>query len=259
MDCSGFDRQGSPTVNAMRPVSELRDVADPAWPDLRRALEEAAVPVSVVPIERPAGESVLYRLQVTARSVLGALAVHTGGVLVDDGWLRLLGGGGGDLPDLASINRLGDPAAGRGAPGSLVVALDVFGGKFAINGGSLPGAPGEICYFAPETLTWQSIGGGHSAFVTWALSGGLEEFYRGLRWPGWQREVSELGPGQGLSVFPPLWSSQGRRDVAGASRKTASLSELVTLHEDSARQLADLPSGSRVQVRLKPSSRPANG
>lgn len=239
-------------MNAIRPLSELLDVADPAWPGLRQAIDEAAVPVSVLPVQRSTGESVLYRLQVTVRSVLGALALHSGSVLVDHGWLRLLGGGSRDLTDLATVNRLGDPAAGRGVPGSLVVGLDVLGGQFAINGGALPGAPGEVCYFAPDTLDWQSIGGGHLAFVTWALGGGLEEFYRDLRWPGWQSEVAELTPGQGLSVFPPLWSGEARRDVANTSRKAVPLTELVALHEHSARQLADLPDGARVQISVTP-------
>ena len=34
----------------------------------------------------------LSRLQVTARSMMGALALSSGGMLVDHGWVRLLGG-----------------------------------------------------------------------------------------------------------------------------------------------------------------------
>ncbi|UUU44910.1 DUF2625 domain-containing protein [Streptomyces sp. NBC_00162] len=38
------------------------------------------------------GRRCLLQMQVTGRSVLGALALHTGGLLVDDGWVRVFGG-----------------------------------------------------------------------------------------------------------------------------------------------------------------------
>jgi hypothetical protein len=183
----------------------------------------------VLPIEQPKGENALLRLQVTAHSTLGALALHTGGVLVEHGWLRLLGGGSADLP---AIN---EPET----PGFLVVALDVLGGRFAINGGALPGSPGEICYFGPDALEWQPLGAAHSAFVSWSVGGALDSFYEQLRWPGWQDELARLGPGQGLSFFPPLWSKEGRASLAQTSRKPVPLAELVSEHEDAARQLAD--------------------
>lgn len=73
----------------MRPVEELTAVTDPAWPALER--EPRSKPqILVLPISAAAGSDALYRLQVTVRSRLGALALHTGGLLVEDGWLRVL-------------------------------------------------------------------------------------------------------------------------------------------------------------------------
>jgi hypothetical protein len=68
-------------VLAKRPISDLLAVDDPAWPHLRDLLERATVPVTVLPVEPQAGADVLYRLQVTARSWLGAFALHAGAVL----------------------------------------------------------------------------------------------------------------------------------------------------------------------------------
>lgn len=212
---------------AKRPVSELLAVDDPAWPHLRDLLEHAEVPVTVLPVSASVGQEVLHRLQVTARSWLGAFALHTGAVLVDDGWLRLLGGGTPDLPDLATASEAG----------FVVVALDALGGRFAINGGALPGQPGEICYFGADTLAWQPLGAGHSAFVPWVLAGGHAELYADSRWPDWETEVAALAPGQGLSCYPPLWSDEAR---AGTSRKAVPLTELIASHEDTARQFAQL-------------------
>lgn len=60
---------------------------DPAWPELA-ARFAGAENARVIPISRPAGPKVLNRLQVTARSTLGALALNCGGVILDHGWLR---------------------------------------------------------------------------------------------------------------------------------------------------------------------------
>lgn len=235
-------------MHSVRTLSELTDVSDPAWPELRGSLDRAEVDVDVLPVAAEAGRRTLYRLQVTARSTLGALALHTGGVRVDHGWLTILGGGHADLPDIATASGLGEPEPGGAPPGSLVVALDVFGGRFAVNGGGLPGRPGEVCYFAPDRLDWLALGAGHSAFVGWALGGGLADFAADRRWPGWQDEVGRLEPGRGLSVYPPLWSAESRAGIAAASRKPVPLAELTALQEDAARQLSGLPDGAQTDL-----------
>lgn len=63
----------------------------------------------------------------------------------------------------------------------LVVAHKVPGGIFALNGGDLraagrPGEPGEILYFALDALGWEALGAGHSAWLSWILPEGLQEF-----------------------------------------------------------------------------------
>ncbi|MEU1205335.1 DUF2625 family protein [Nocardia sp. NPDC005825] len=223
----------------VRPVQALIDTDDPAWPELDRKLSTTDVPVDVLPVEPARAREALFRLQVTARSVLGALVLNTGGLLIDHGWLRILGGGHAGLPDVATMSGMPDPTTEGEPPGGLIFAIDVLGGMFAINGGGLPGKPGGICHFGSETLTWQPIGGGHSAFVDWVLSGGMDGFYADLRWDGWRDEVENLQPDQGLSVYPPLWSAQGRADIAATSRRSCPLLELTALHLDTAAQFDD--------------------
>ena len=185
----------------MRPITDLRDVDDPDWPDLQVMIAEAGDRVVVRPVDRAGGEDCLHRLQVTARSRLGALALDTGGLLVDHGWLRIYGGGSENFPDLASINGL--RAEPRESPPYMLIGSDVLGGQYAIDGGGLGVAPGEVCYFGPDTMSWDSIGVGHGDWVRWAIIGRVDEFYEALRWPGWQEEVEGLRPDQGISCFPP--------------------------------------------------------
>lgn len=177
----------------MREIDELVQVEEPAWPELRRLVADSSVSVQVLPADRGEGRRCLLQTQVTARSVLGALAWHTGGLLVDDGWVRVFGGGSGEgtgLPSLAQVNRFPSETDPAWHPASgLVVGHDVVGGVFALNGGDpaaagRPGAPGQMTYFAPDTLAWEAMELGHSGWVAWLLSGRLELFYDGLRWPG---------------------------------------------------------------------------
>lgn len=90
-------------------------------------------------------------------STKGAVALHTGGIVSDHGWVRLYGGGSEDLPSIAEANGLSGPVSAP--PGALVVAHDVLVGLFAIDGGALGVAPGEVCFFGPDTLTWDGLGG----------------------------------------------------------------------------------------------------
>ncbi|MUL41374.1 DUF2625 family protein [Streptomonospora sp. PA3] len=237
----------------MRALSELLDVDESAWPALEDAIERSPVQVRVLPADRPRrGHSCLLQLQVTVRSALGAIAANSGGLLVDGGWLRIFGGAGTEdsgLPSLARVN--GFPAEARAdwrPEGGLVVAHDVLGGVFAVNEvdaaeAGRPGAPGEISYFAPDTLDWEPLGIGHGAWVSWTLSGGLESFYRGLRWPGWREEIAGLRPSHGVSVWPFLWSAEGRGDIAATSRRSVPMAELIGLHSEHTELLGLAPPG----------------
>jgi len=215
----------------VRTVAELRDVADPAIERIRGWIGEAIRPVELL---APGGatDGVLHRLQVTRRSTLGALAADTGGLLVDHGWLRHLGGGSARLPrDLATWNGIG---AEPRCPGAMLVTDDVLGGFFAINGGGLPGEPGNMCYLAPDSLRWEPLELGHTDFVHWTLTGGLHGFYDGQRWDGWEAEVSALPGDRALSVYPFLWAAGP--PIGDRSRGPVPIDELWGLWHDLAAQ-----------------------
>lgn len=231
----------------MRELSQLIDVEEPAWPELREALCAGPASVEVLPPDDGLGRASLLQLQVTARSYLGAMVLHCGGLLVDGGWLRTFGSGPANgaapgMPSLAQVNEFPDmfEPTWRAEP-ALVVAQDVLGGVFALNGGDpagagRPGSPGEMVYFAPDSLRWEALGIGHSAWVTWLASGALDEFYADLRWSGWLDEVRALSGDKGLSLFPPLWSAEARQGLSVASRRAVPMRELLAVARDSCRQ-----------------------
>jgi Protein of unknown function DUF2625 len=222
---------------------------DCAWSRLQDLFLAAQTSVDVLALPGPA-EGLPSRTSLGFSSTLGALALHCAGLIIDDGWLRVLGGGGAGLPDLATANDLAtaDDLAPRDGGPYLLIAFDVLGGSFAINGGTLEADAEEVCYFAPDSLSWIPLGiFGPAEFLSWALSGALEQTFEDLRWPGWQSEALAAGPDQAIAVYPPLWSTEGQ-DVGSAHRGLVPLTELLAGHREAAEQLAGAADGEQVRV-----------
>jgi hypothetical protein len=216
--------------------------------------------MEVLPGDPALGRATLLQLQTTARSWLGGMALNCGGVVLDSGWLRIYGsagagastglpGGVTDLPSLAEVNEFPERVDPAWRPqGGLVVGHDVLGGVFVLNGADpeavgRPGRPGEIVYFAPDSLRWEGLEVGHAAWLQWLLSEGTDHFYDTLRWPGWRAESGALTGRQGLSVVPFLWSAQARRDLHSTSRRAVPLAEILDLHRDYALKLDSIDPG----------------
>jgi hypothetical protein len=162
---------------------------------------------------------------------MGAIAFHTSGIFIDGGWLRVLGAG--QHPrfqrSLPSWNQ-------NRSEGYYLVADDVLGGYFAINGGALGDDPGQVYYYAPDSLAWEPCGLSYSQFIVWAMSGKLDEFYNDFRWQGWETEVRELTGDQVLSVYPFLWAEGP--SLAHRDRRAIDASEYYSLQADLQRQLS---------------------
>lgn len=211
-----------------RTPEELIHTDEPAWPDIEQLVAEHPT-AQVLPVDPERGRRTLWRIQVTARSWLGGLALHTGGILADHGWFRLYGGGSEFLPDLAAINHQPDPDQDPVKVPMMVVGHDVLGGVFAIHGGDDDIEPGEIAYFALDTMAWEGLGLGHAAYVDAAVTGRLADAFDELRWPGWEAEVAALRPDQGLSLYPPPFTAEGK-DLSQVSRRPVPIAELLELY-----------------------------
>jgi hypothetical protein len=190
----------------MRALEDLINVDEPALPLIHEWIAKAVRPVELLP-PSPARDDALLQTQVTTRSPLGTIVYETGGILIDLGWLRVLGSGHDRLTrTLPGWNE------GR-CDGFYLVADDAVGGFFAINGGALGPAFKDIYYFAPDALEWEPLGMGFSAFLQWAFSAKLDQFYDWVRWPGWEADVAKLHGDRCFFFCPPLFTeeSQGGR------------------------------------------------
>jgi hypothetical protein len=72
--------------------------------------------------------------------------------------------------------------------------------------------------------------------VSWLLSGRLEKFYEGLRWPGWREETAALSLSQGIAVYPFLWSKEAQENLPATSRAAVPMREILGVAADFARQ-----------------------
>jgi hypothetical protein len=141
-------------------VKSLKELLseEPVWQLVHEWIAAASNQVEVLPARDPDRSRALEEMQVTTRSPMGAVVYETGGLLIDDGWLRVLGSGHPRLPrTLPGWNKGRTLSEAQSAPPILVVADDAIGGSFAINGGGLDGPQGHVHYFAPDRLKWESL------------------------------------------------------------------------------------------------------
>ncbi len=221
----------------MRTIDELLDLDDPGWPMVQAWIADATNRVEVLPPNEATRADALLATQVTTRSPMGAIIYESGGLLIDGGWLRILGGGCERLArSVPGWNReCGTMNAESQPPFYLLVADDAVGGFFAINGGGLGDDAGSVYYFAPDTLDWEAMGVGYTDFLHWALSGDLQTFYADVRWENWRQEVAELSPDRMISFYPFLWAEA--ESLEARYRGTVPVLESFQLQFDLARQL----------------------
>jgi hypothetical protein len=227
----------SSNAQKMRPIDELINTSDPGWPLVQKWISSAKNKVEVLPRDTAKAKDALYKTQVTTRSPMGAIVYSTGGILIDDGWIRVLGSGSDRLPrSLPEWNKGKTMADYGGHSPFYLVADDAIGGFFAINGGGLGNDPGKVYYLAPDNLEWSDMDLSYSEFLQFCFSGDLEKYYSGRRWKNWRKEVASLAGDKTYNFYPPLWTKEGK-DIEKVSRKAVSAEEQYSFTLDTRKQL----------------------
>lgn len=218
----------------MRQISELVDENQSGWKLLQSWIEDANNYVEILPVAKFEAERVLLDLQVTTKSPMGAIAYYSGGILVQNGWLRILGSGTDTFRrNISSWNKLN--VEKQRLEGALLIADDVIGGFFSINGGLFDGKIGNIFYLAPDTLEWEDLELKYSEFIYWAFTGDIDKFYETFRWKGWETEIDKVTGDKGISVYPFLWAEG--EEIDKRSRKVVPIEELWEIIMDSRKNL----------------------
>ena len=87
----------------MRTLDDLIAADASSWAEIEGYARSAPYPVEVLPADPERARECLHAVQVTTRSWLGAVILHTGGILIDHGWLRIFGSGHAERVPLADI------------------------------------------------------------------------------------------------------------------------------------------------------------
>jgi hypothetical protein len=212
-----------------RKLKELIDTHEPAIELLRQLVNDAKVPCELLP-PGPERENALLYLQVTTHSTLVALAYDTRGLLIDDGWFRLLGSGHAKLP--RALHEWNSP---RTDGAFYLVGDDLTGGFFAINGGAFGDDLGSVYYWPPDNLEWQSLETGFTDFVASFLTRALEDFYKDLRWPSWREDAQNVSGNVCFAFFAFLWTKEG--SIEHSHRSVVPMSQLWDAKVDIVRQI----------------------
>ncbi|ANH80190.1 hypothetical protein A8C56_03630 [Niabella ginsenosidivorans] len=222
----------------MKQLEELINTKEPGWELVKEWIAAAKNPCRVLEADKERAAQELVHAQVTTRSPMGAIIYETGGILINDGWLRILGSGHPELDrGLAEWNKGKSFEAYGDQPAFYLVADDVIGGYFAINGGALGDQPGNVYYLAQDTLEWEDLGCGYSGFVNWALCGDVHKFYATFKWRTWKTDLAAISGNETFAFYPFLWTRY--EDINDLTRKAVSADEHFHFTMDMMRQLGE--------------------
>lgn len=209
----------------MRSIVELVNNTDPGWPLVKGWIDSAKNKVEILPVDTNKAKDALYKIQVTTRSPMGAVVYMTGGLLVDNGWIRILGSGSDKLSrSLPEWNKgKGFKDFGHPAP-YLLIADDAIGGFFILNGGELGSDLEKVYYLAPDSLEYEPLDLTYTEFLNFCFNNNLDDFYKDYRWTNWKIDVAKLKNDQVFNFFPYLWTAQGK-DINKATKKEVPIEE----------------------------------
>lgn len=221
----------------MRTVDELINETDPGWKYVKQWIDSAKNEVKILPANIDKAKDALYKTQITTRSPMGAIVYMTGGLLIDHGWIRILGSGDSRLPRSLPDWNKGKTFKDFGQPAPYwIVADDAIGGFFLLNGGGLGSDLGNVYYFSPDNLEYEALDMTYTDFLNFCFNTDLDNFYEGYRWTNWKDDVLELKGDMVFNFFPCLWTKEGK-DINRNSRKAIFIDEQYALNLDFRKQL----------------------
>ncbi|HEY1193777.1 DUF2625 domain-containing protein [Flavobacterium sp.] len=221
----------------MRPVNELIDQDDSGWKLIKEWIDSAKNKVEVLPADPQKAKDALYQVQVTTKSPMGAVVYKTGGILIDNGWIRILGSGSSKLNrSLPDWNKGKSFKEAGETPSFLLIADDALGGFYILNGGALGQDLGKVYYFSPDNLEYEPLDISYSEFLGFCFTNDLDKFYAGSRWENWKKEVPQLQGDQVFNFYPFLWTEEGS-DINKVQRKIIPVEEQYSLNLDLRKQL----------------------
>ena len=222
----------------VKPIDSLIDKDEPGWGIIKKWIDSAKNAVEVLSVDSVRAREALHQTQFTTHNPIGSVVFFTGGILIDHGWIRILGSGNKKLlRTLPSWNNRRIIDSNKNNIGFYLIADDAVGGFFAINSAKpVNDNVGKIFYLSPDRLEWEDLDLTYAEFLLFCFSGDLDKFYGQLRWKGWEKDVKKLDADKVYNFVPPLWSSEGK-DMLKNSRHAIPAAEQFEMNMMMRKQL----------------------
>ena len=219
-------------------LSELTKTDNPAWVIVQDWIKHADVKVEILPKNQKNAETELLMAQVTTHSPMGAIIYETGGISIENGLIRILGSGNEKLNrGLMTWNKNKSYLYDEQSK-FLLIADDVFGGFFAINGGAISlESLGKIFYFAPDTLKWENLDLSYTDFLNFCFSKKINDFYAAFKWKNFENDFKNFDNDKGFSFHPYLFTEEGK-NIDKVDKRLVPINELWSLYVDLQKQLS---------------------
>jgi len=216
--------------NSMKPLSELLNNQKKGWDVITQWSSNARNKIEILSKDNLRADSALYQSQLEASSPLGAVVYGCGGILIEDGWIRILGSGCTRLDrSLPDWNKGKSTFKSKDQSNFLLVGDDVIGGIYGMKTeGPDNTTIGKIYYFGPNSLQWEATGLSYIGFINFCFSGNLQSFYGDFQWHNWQEEVKRINGNEVISCYPLLWTKEGKE--MKSNRKIVSIQKQWELY-----------------------------
>lgn len=223
--CASLKAQVNP-VSATDPAI----TTDYNWHRIQKWNEMSKNQIKMYPADTSRARFSLNQASIDQNSTLGAFVFHCGGLVVDNGWLRVLGSGCPEFKrGLVDWNN-GKKAMANDTAQFLMIADDVIGGFFALAVSPNIRLESAIVYYkGPHDLSWSATGMRYSDFLRFCFFGQIKEFYDAFRWKGWDKEIQSINEQQVISCYPLLWTREGKE--IKANRKVMPIQRLWELYQ----------------------------
>ena len=194
-----------------RELNELINKNDDAISLIHEWKYNAKNKIQILENDSLKSKEALFNSQVSTRSPMGAIIFHTGGILINNGWIRIYGSGNEKLDrNLPEWNKGKTFQTYGEKPNHLIIADDAVGGFFLLNGGDLGNDLGKIYYLSPDNLEPEALNLSYTYFIDFCFNGNIDNFYKDLRWKNWENDFKTLNTNEAFMFYPYLWTKEGK-------------------------------------------------